>query len=327
MPIAIGLFAIFAFVAGSLTYVYKIRGRARYENFSEYVRKGWPIFTPLNCVLYLFTQRRARKPIMELKDFPELKELTENWEDIRNEALGLYEKGFFDQIKDPSSKSFYDIGFRTFYKYGWSKFYLNWYGYTHESSRNHCPKTVELLERAPLVNGAMFSILPVGSKLTRHLDPVACSLRYHLGLSTPESRKCFINVDGESYSWKNGEAFMFDETYIHYARNESDKPRIILMCDIDRPTHTLGTLINSVFKVLMRATVVPNTSEDKQGLVNTIFSSLGPVLKKTKALKETNLALYKVIKHSVNFALLLVVIGLAAGLVNLGTSLAQMVFG
>ena len=54
-------------------------------------------------------------------------------------------------------------------------------------------------------------------RLGAHRDPFAGSLRYHLGLVTPNSPECFIVVDGEKYYWKDGEAVMFDETYIHTA--------------------------------------------------------------------------------------------------------------
>lgn len=292
------------FILGSLTYVYKYRGQERFENFSEYLRKGWPLFSPLNCLLYLFTEKRARKPIMDVSQFPELKELQSNWKTIQKEVIELYEKGYFDVTKKPSENSYYDIGFRTFYKYGWSKFYLKWYGYTHESAKKLCPKTVELLEKVPLINGAMFSILPVGSKLTRHLDPVACSLRYHLGLSTPNHDSCFINIDGQSYSWRDGEALLFDETYLHFANNNSDRYRLILMCDFERPMNFLGKCVNFIFKFLMSFTVVPNISGDKHGLVNRIFSSLSPFLQKTKTLKQTHRSLYVVLKYSVNISLI-----------------------
>ena len=63
-------------------------------------------------------------------------------------------------------------------------------------------------------------------------------MRYHIGLVTPNDPKCFINVDGERYFWKDGEAVMFDETYIHFAANETDQQRIILFCDVERPVYT-----------------------------------------------------------------------------------------
>ena len=48
-----------------------------------------------------------------------------------------------------------------------------------------CPQTTELLRSLPSVKAAMFAELPDGSRLPRHRDPYAGSLRYHLGLITP----------------------------------------------------------------------------------------------------------------------------------------------
>ena len=159
-----------------------------------------------------------------------------------------------------------------------------------------------------MVKGSMFSILPVGSKLTRHLDPAATSLRYHLGLSTPNSDKCFINVDGKDYSWRDGEVFMFDETYLHYANNNSESYRLILMCDVERPMSFLGRFVNFFYQVLMRFTVVPNMERDRRGLANLIFGSLSPILKRTKEMKQTNRPLYLLIKYTVNTTLIVLVL-------------------
>jgi len=302
--------AILLFCIVSITYAYAYRGNARWNSFGEYIRKGWPIFTPFNCMLYLFTAAKARPAIMDMSQFPELKELEDNWQVIRQEAVELMAEGGFDQITDKESASYYDIGFRTFYKYGWTKFYVNWYGYTHESAKRTCPKTVELLSRIPQVNGAMFSVLPPGGQLTRHLDPVACSLRYHLGLETPNDDKCYISVDDQQYSWRDGEPLLFDVTYLHFAHNDADKPRLILMCDIERPMSPIGRILNWPYKLLMRATVVPNTDEDKRGFANKTFSTLVPLLDKSKRLKETNLPAYKALKYTVNGTLLLAIAGL-----------------
>ncbi|MCB9073612.1 MAG: aspartyl/asparaginyl beta-hydroxylase domain-containing protein [Bdellovibrionaceae bacterium] len=306
------LVAALAFVIGSLLYVYKYRGKARFDSFNEYVRKGWPIFSPLNCLLYMFTEKRASKPIMDVRQFPELKNIQDNWQTIKKEVMNLHEKGYFEMTKKPDAGSYYDLGFRTFYKYGWSKFYLKWYGYTHTSAQTLCPETVKILKTASLVNGAMFSILPPGSQLTRHLDPVACSLRYHLGLSTPNDDKCYIDVDTETYSWRDGDALLFDETYLHFVRNDSDKYRLILMCDVERPMSFPGKFVNFIYKGLMRFTVVPNTEVDKRGLVNTIFSSLSPIFQKTKTLKQTNRPLYLTIKYTVNLTLIVLLVTILA---------------
>lgn len=300
------MIALTTFVIGSMAYAYAYRGQARWAGFGEYVRKGWPIFTPFNCLLYIFTKAKARPAIMNMEDFPELAGLQENWETIRQEAIELMAEGGFDKISDKDSASYYDIGFRTFYKYGWTKFYLNWYGYTHSSALRTCPKTIEILNNIPQVNGAMFSVLPPGGQLTRHLDPVACSLRYHLGLDTPNDDRCYISVDDTQYSWRDGEPLLFDVTFLHFAHNDADKPRLILMCDVERPMSWFGRILNWPYKQLMKATVVPNTDEDKRGFANKTFSTLVPMLDKGKRLKETNLAAYKLLKYCVNGSLILI---------------------
>lgn len=324
MGIAIATAAVVAFILGSMVYVYRLRGEERWAGVGEYVRKGWPIFTPFNCLLYLFTQKRARKPIMDVADFPELADIQAEWETIRDEAVGLYEQSAFEKTKDPDSSAYYDLGFRTFYKYGWSKFYLKWYGTEHRSAQATCPRTLEILRRCPRVKGAMFSILPVGGQLTRHADPAAASLRYHVGLATPNDDACFINIDGTSYSWRDGDALLFDETYLHYARNDAEADRLILMCDVERPTWIVGRIVNFFYMLTMRATVVPNTEEDRRGLVNSIFSRLSPTVARVRTLKQTNPGRYRVIKWVTNTLALLILAGLLIGAIYALTLLIGM---
>ncbi|TIX84732.1 MAG: aspartyl/asparaginyl beta-hydroxylase domain-containing protein [Mesorhizobium sp.] len=263
------------------------------------------------------TQQRGSKAVLDPADFPDLAVLRQNWHTIRHEGLELLRQNYFDSTKRPGTAGTYDVGFRTFFKYGWSRFYIKWYGYEHHSARRLCPTTVKILRSVPSVHGAMFAYLPKGAQLTRHADPIAVSLRYHLGLATPNSDACFINVDGRNLSWRDGEVIMFDETYLHFVRNDTESDRLILMCDVKRPLNPLGEVFNFFYEGLTRATVVPNTPEDRRGLANRIFAGLAPLLTGTKALKSTNRPLYLVIKWSVNTSLLLLVLGLIAGVAQL----------
>ena len=145
--------------------------------------------------------------------------LEQNWQTIRDEGLSAVRRG-----PHPAAAGYTDIGFNSFFRTGWKRFYLNWYGDFLPSAKGLCPKTTELLAGIPSVRAAMFAILPPGSTLVRHRDPFAGSLRYHLGLKVPQDApSCRIFVDGQSYYWKDGEAVMFDETYIHYAENLTDE--------------------------------------------------------------------------------------------------------
>lgn len=322
MTIAIAIALLLAsFSVASMTYVYAFRGNYRHTSLKEYMRKCWPIFAPLNCLLYMSTERRARQPIMDMAEFPEFDEITRNWETIRKEALALYNQNTFESTKSRDSQAYYDIGFHTFFKYGWSKFYLKWYGYTHESAKRLCPETLRLLEKIPSVNGAMFTLLPPGSKLTRHSDPFACSLRYHLGLATPNSDDCWINVDGIQYSWRDGEALLFDETYVHHVANNTDQYRLILMCDVARPMSWFGRLVNFFYSQLMRLTVVPNDETDRQGGANALFSKLNPIIERGKQLKQKNRPLYKLLKHTVNGILVLILLAALAAVLYVPVSM------
>ena len=100
---------------------------------------------------------------------------------------------------------------------------------------------MELVNSIPTVKGAMFANLPSGGKLVQHRDPYAGSLRDHLGLVVPKTPgECRIFIDGEAYSWREGEDLLFDETYLHYAENTTSDDRIILFCDVERPLDAVG---------------------------------------------------------------------------------------
>ncbi len=301
--------AVLAIYAVSMAYVYRWRGESRFASLTEYLRKGWPLFAPLNCALYLMTRRSARAPILSDAAIAELEVLRANWTVFRDEALALHESRIFQKVADPESSSFYDIGFRTFYKRGWSKFYLTWYGTTHESAKRLCPQSVEILSRLKTMNGCMFAVLPPGGELSRHLDPFACSLRYHMGLATPNDDACFISVDGQRQSWRDGEAFLFDETFLHYVRNDTDKVRVILMGDVERPMAWPGRMFNKVYKAGMRFFVVPNTPEDRRGAGNVIFEKSRRLMAMGQALKQRNKARYKLLKFAFNGTLAVLLIG------------------
>lgn len=304
--------------AGTVFYVYRLRGNARYRSFSQYLRKSWPVFAPFNALLYLFTRPPARAAFSPADLYPQLALVEQYADAIRQEALALMANSQLvgANQQDPG---YYDVGFRTFFKYGWRKFYLNWYGYEHQSAQRLCPVTLSVLRQIPQIRGAMFSMLPPHSELTLHSDPLACSLRYHFGLQVPNSPACFINVDGEARHWRDNEALIFDETYPHFVRNDTDQSRLILMCDIERPMYWPGRLFNACYSLLVKATVVPNTNEDKVGKASALFAKVAPLLAEGKVLKKSRPALYKTIKYSLNTSLLLLSLLMLHGFISLLT--------
>src|SRR5699024_730865 len=120
------------------------------------------------------------QPIIPQRFFPELSVLSDNRETIRDEALALYQMGHIKAKDDLPASSFYKDG-------RWVSFYLKVYDSDIPSARELAPKTLALLEQVPNMNLALFAVLMPGKTLSNHPDPFAFTLRYSLGLSTPNS--------------------------------------------------------------------------------------------------------------------------------------------
>jgi beta-hydroxylase len=146
----------------------------------------------------------------------------------------------------------------------------------------------------------MFAMLPPGGKLGAHRDPFAGSLRYHLGLVTPNSEKCRILVDGVQCVWCDGEAFVFNETFIHSAENATDVNRIILFCDIERPMkYGFMTAINRwVSHHIVKASATQNMEGEHVGALNKVFGKLYEIHPASRKLKAWNRTVYYALKYS-----------------------------
>lgn len=282
-------FVLAVFIVCSI--VVHFRGRVRHR-FARQALDHSSFFAPLNCFMYAFSAV-PNKPYLDLKDFPELQVLLARSDEIRAEAQRLFGDG---HIK--ASDKYDDAGFNSFFKTGWTRFYLKWYGAKHPSAQQYCPVTAAMVANIPSIKAAMFTSLPPGSKLPSHRDPYAGSLRFHLGLMTPNSPDCFIEVDGERYYWKDGEAVMFDETFIHYAQNKTDENRVIFFADIERPMrYRWAQRINHVIGgFLLRAAAAPNQEGDSTGGINRVFGGIYAFRRMGKAIKRKNQTVYYILK-------------------------------
>jgi beta-hydroxylase len=289
---------VLAGLVASATYVH-FRGRARHS-FLRQLTDHSTFFAPVNALVYLFSAVPSR-PFLDPGDFPALGRLRAAWPEIRDEALRLR-----DDARIRGSAAYDDAGFNSFFRRGWGRFYLKWYGEPQPSARLRCPRTVALLEGIPEVRAALFALLPAGGTLMEHRDPFAGSLRYHLGLVTPNSDACWISVDGVRYAWRDGEGVLFDETYVHHAANETATDRLILFCDVERPLRgRLPRAANRWFgDHVMRATRSRNEEGERVGAVNVAFGQVYKARLLGKRLKAWNTRVYYALKF-----------GLLAGLV------------
>ena len=281
---------VWAFVGSAIAVHF--RGKVRL-GFWRQITDHSTIMAPYNVLMYLFSAVPNR-PILRQETIPELKALRDNWQVIRDEALVLFARG---QIK--AADKYNDWGFNSFFRTGWKRFYLKWYDAALPSAIANCPKTVELVNAIPTVKGAMFASLPPGGRLVQHRDPYAGSLRYHLGLVVPKTPgECRIFIDGEPYSWREGEDLLFDETYLHYAENTTSDDRIILFCDVERPLRLrVMRWLNHVMEVtVIRASQTENMPGDRVGVLNHLFNGAYRVRRIGKWIKKKSVVAHYTLK-------------------------------
>lgn len=291
--IALGLVAVSAAAV-------HFRGKARLK-FARQLTDHSTFTAPYNALVYLASRAPAR-PFLDPDDFPALKSVTENWQVFRDEGLRLLDEG---KVRAATGDN--DLGFHSFFKHGWKRFYLKWYDHPLPSAEALCPRSAEILRGVPSVKGAMFATLPPRAYLGKHRDPFAGALRYHLGLRTPNHPKCWIAVDGVRHNWRDGEAVVFDETFVHEAWNGTDVTRLILLCDIERPLGGPMRPINRwAMRHVMGATGSPNEDGERVGAINRLYARVAGVQKAIKHLKAKNRPLYEAQK----WATILAVLGL-----------------
>jgi aspartyl/asparaginyl beta-hydroxylase (cupin superfamily) len=114
-----------------------------------------------------------------------------------------------------------------------------------------CRRTMKAISACPnwdspgMGPNAMFSILDPKTRIPVHTGTANTRLVAHLPLIVPEG--CGFRVGGGTREWREGEAFVFDDTIEHEAWNDSDEMRVILIVDVWTP------LISDAERELSRA--------------------------------------------------------------------------
>ncbi|MBS0395195.1 MAG: aspartyl/asparaginyl beta-hydroxylase domain-containing protein [Proteobacteria bacterium] len=121
----------------------------------------------------------------------------------------------------------------------WSAYFLWNQGERVEDHVARCPRTAAALGAAPRVDirgrgpTAFYSILDARTHIPPHHGVTNTRLTVHLPLVVPPG--CRFRVGSDIREWREGRAWVFDDTIEHEAWNDSDAPRAILLFDIWNP--------------------------------------------------------------------------------------------
>ena len=157
----------------------------------------------------------------ESRQFPFVASLEEHYAAIRAEFSRL---GPSDLMPWPE---------RGLYGSGWTVFGLHAFGQRIAMNCARCPVTSRLVEQVPGLKSAGFSALAPGTRIAPHEGYSRAVLRCHLGLLVPA--RCALRVGTEERRWEEGRCLVFDDTVEHEAWNLSDRMRVVLLLDFQRP--------------------------------------------------------------------------------------------
>jgi len=188
-------------------------------------------------------------PVFEPAIFPWIGDFEAHWKKIRAELDVVL------QDRD-ALPSFHDISpdqKRISKGDNWKTFIFFALGHRVESNCKRCPETTNLLEQCPDLQNAWFSILKPGYRIPPHRGPTNGIVRIHLGLIIPEKRdQCWLRVDEQVLHWDEGKCIVFDDSYEHEVRNNTEQQRVVLFFDVLRPMRTPGRILNSIMLALLK---------------------------------------------------------------------------
>ena len=228
---------------------------ARFEECKDVVLGTKKVYTQQPSLLHV-----PHLPAIGFYDreaFPWLTDLEKAAPEIRREALAVLNQGadLVPYVSHPDGAPINQWA-ELNHSPRWSTYFLWKDGQRLDEHCAKCPATAAASEAVPVIQipnfgpTIMFSLLAPHTRIPAHSSVTNARLVVHLPLIVPEG--CRFRVGNETRPWREGEAWVFDDTIEHEAWNDSDQHRMILMIDIWNPDLTVaerdlvGELLNGV---------------------------------------------------------------------------------
>jgi aspartate beta-hydroxylase len=201
-----------------------------------------PNATPLydhaaSVIRRIYDSRLDGAPVLSMaRYFPDGRRFAGAWHAIRDEALqvaaGLGRVPRFHEVMPEQADISANDGL------DWRILILKAYGVDFEENHALCPTLADLLADCPEVLSASISFLAPRKVVPEHRGPVRGVLRFYLPLVMPRDAlgrpAAVLSVAGTDHRLRAGEAMLWDDTFPHAVRNESDEVRVVLLMDVWR---------------------------------------------------------------------------------------------
>jgi len=145
---------------------------------------------------------------------------------------------------------------------------LKVFDYYNKANCSLCPLTHEIISCSKnRIVSALFSVMEPGTHIKPHRGVFNGVLRYHLGIVVPDSEDVFINIDNNKTYWHEGESFIFDDTLLHEAINNSAERRVVLIIDYIKPLPRVLNLVNKmIINIIKKSPLIQNIIENLENV-------------------------------------------------------------
>jgi beta-hydroxylase len=216
---------------------FKKHRRKRVKRFGKWIMRSFSDFVGRQSLI-------GDAPLIDRGHFPHLQVFEDNWQAIRAEAGEILKHReavpLFHEISRDQKRISKGSNWRTFILYG--------FGQPATKNVRQAPETARLLATVPNLQSAWFSILAPGYHIPPHRGPSKSYVTCHLGLIVPhDNANCTLRVGDETCIWREGELFVFDDTYEHEVLNNTQEERVVLLFHVDRPMRFWGRMFGKTF--------------------------------------------------------------------------------
>ncbi|MGH0036850.1 MAG: aspartyl/asparaginyl beta-hydroxylase domain-containing protein [Myxococcota bacterium] len=243
--------------------------------------------TPEDVWYYLSNEwYKGRQPwFHDTSQLPGTKVLEENWQVIKEE-LEAYYAAHAAELKPNFTPYAYS-------ETGWKTVNLFSYFLRYEKNCRALPRTTEIVERIPDMCLAQVAVLEPHTRIKAHIGDCNGVIRSHLGLRVPGGLpELGIKVGRESRTWEEGKVLALSIAHRHYAWNQTDRPRIVLVVDTihpdfhDRRYEVAGNALAAIAMKVF-ATRFPALKRMPRWLTRTIHAVLGRLARARLWLQRT----------------------------------------
>lgn len=231
------------------------------EPIAYYISRRWP---------------KCRQPYyFEPSQFPGTKILEDNFEAIRKEILAYYGEKPEEFQPNFTPYAYREEGWRT----------LNLYSYYLRYADNCAkfPVLDSIVRQIPGMSMTQIAVLRPRTRIKAHYGDTNGLIRSHLGIVVPAALPDLgIRIHKEDHGWEEGKVFCICIAHRHFAWNDTDHHRIVLVVDTIRPdlfNQRYGVASNALGVITMKffATKFPVLKKMPRPLVGLIQAAFATV--------------------------------------------------